>query len=310
MKTLRRLLSAGILVLLFLVSSVAGDEPEEAELPIDYGVSLIKTKHKGLREVSIHNSLAGPITLSYSIIPKNSRVRRLTPLVTVVPPKSKRRLIEVRPIDPRKPWDYKFRGDWRHGDRKAVHSPGQRYRLPYAAGTSHRVIQSRGGFSHRGAARNAIDFAMPVGTLIHAARAGWVVFVVDRYREHGTRAELKDRGNVILVAHKDGSIANYGHLKPGGALVKLGDQIKEGQVIGRSGNTGYSAGPHLHFEVFRPLSGKGTWSLPLRFFSRSSESLRLRRGDRPVAFDRPPSGSPSKGPAEPEEPPAGTSGPY
>ncbi len=47
----------------------------------------------------------------------------------------------------------------------------------------------------------------------------------------------------------DGSIAYYWHLQKDGVLVNIGDTVQTGQWIGLSGNTGYSAFPHLHFEV-------------------------------------------------------------
>lgn len=56
-------------------------------------------------------------------------------------------------------------------------------------------------------------------------------------------------GNYISVQHSDGSVAHYRHLKKDGVLVKEGDEVAKGQKIGYSGNTGYSAFPHLHFEV-------------------------------------------------------------
>lgn len=55
-------------------------------------------------------------------------------------------------------------------------------------------------------------------------------------------------GNHISIRHADGSVAYYGHLL-NGTMLNVGDTIRKGQVIGLSGNTGYSAFPHLHFEV-------------------------------------------------------------
>ncbi len=52
-----------------------------------------------------------------------------------------------------------------------------------------------------------------------------------------------------MIQHIDGSIASYWHLQKDGTLVKLGDNVKKGQAIAMSGNTGYSAFAHLHFQV-------------------------------------------------------------
>ena len=56
--------------------------------------------------------------------------------------------------------------------------------------------------------------------------------------------------NIILIRHKDDTIAVYAHLSPAGALVEVGDQVKQGQLIGISGQSGYAIDPHLHFSVF------------------------------------------------------------
>ncbi|WP_277619852.1 M23 family metallopeptidase [Chryseobacterium angstadtii] len=52
--------------------------------------------------------------------------------------------------------------------------------------------------------------------------------------------------------HPDGTFAQYYHLKQNGVKVNIGDQVKKGDVIGLSGNTGWSKGPHLHFVCYIP----------------------------------------------------------
>ncbi|MCA1640350.1 MAG: peptidoglycan DD-metalloendopeptidase family protein, partial [Acidobacteria bacterium] len=92
----------------------------------------------------------------------------------------------------------------------------------------------------------AIDFAMPIGTSIIAARDGEVVAARGEFYDNNGE-DLKE--NFVFIRHADGSIGRYFHLTRDGALVKIGDKIKQGQLIGLSGNTGQSAGPHLHFDV-------------------------------------------------------------
>ena len=67
--------------------------------------------------------------------------------------------------------------------------------------------------------------------------------------EGGLKTENLSDGNYISIKHNDGSVAHYWHLKKDGVLVNVGDTILKSQLIGLSGNTGYSAFPHLHFEV-------------------------------------------------------------
>ena len=130
------------------------------------------------------------------------------------------------------------------------------YALPYEEGKTFRVIQGYfSRFTHK--ERAALDFNMKRGTKITAAREGIVV----RAKEDGTLGGLKSKyrshGNNIVVQHTDGSRAGYWHLQHDGALVNVGDTVKQGQVIALSGKTGYAAVPHLHFLVWR--SGGGQW---------------------------------------------------
>ena len=74
-------------------------------------------------------------------------------------------------------------------------------------------------------------------------------------------------GNYVSVKHDDGSVAHYWHLQYDGAMVKVGDSVKAGQWIGLSGNTGYSAFPHLHFEVQGYTASGDYKQLPTRFYT-------------------------------------------
>jgi murein DD-endopeptidase MepM/ murein hydrolase activator NlpD len=62
------------------------------------------------------------------------------------------------------------------------------------------------------------------------------------------------------------------HIAQNGALVRLGQVVSVRQPIARSGNTGYSYGPHLHFEVYRVLDGERSEPIPL-YFSTSEGPL-------------------------------------
>ncbi|BDD11044.1 hypothetical protein FUAX_34760 [Fulvitalea axinellae] len=138
------------------------------------------------------------------------------------------------------------------------------YVFPFKHGLKSRIGQGYyGDFSHKNL--KALDFEMPIGTEICAARGGIVTDVETRYDKGGTSRDFLNKGNHIVIYHNDGTFARYGHLKKNGALVKPGQKVTAGQVIGLSGNTGYSSGPHLHFEVGAPVKGKAPQTIATKF---------------------------------------------
>lgn len=131
------------------------------------------------------------------------------------------------------------------------------YSLPYAQGKRYRVIQGYFTvFTHK--ERAAIDFNMKKGTKVHAARGGIVVRVKEDGRHGGLNSKYRIDGNMIIIQHNDSTRAGYWHLSPDGAFVNVGDTVKQGQLIGLSGNTGYTAFPHLHFLVWK-RTADGQW---------------------------------------------------
>ena len=85
---------------------------------------------------------------------------------------------------------------------------------------------------------DGINLAVPEGTPVKAADDGVVAYAGN---------ELKGYGNLVLIRHANGYVTAYAHAKE--LLVKRGDQIKRGQVIANSGQTGNVDTPQLHFEV-------------------------------------------------------------
>lgn len=141
--------------------------------------------------------------------------------------------------------DYSIR-DLKAG--KFVDDSSYVYDLPFAPSKKVWLIQAyESSFSHRG--ERALDFKVKKGTAIHAAREGVVIAARSNSKEGGLKPENLSDGNYISIQHNDGSVAHYWHLDYEGVKVKVGDSVQKGQWIGLSGNTGYSAFAHLHFEV-------------------------------------------------------------
>jgi Peptidase family M23 len=140
------------------------------------------------------------------------------------------------------------------------------YWLPYRHGGKH--LMTQGYFSKFSHGRDiAIDFKMRKGTAVCAARGGVVEDLYEKSSVGGLKEEYLDDGNYLIIRHADGSKAMYWHLKKDGILVNRGDTVKQGQQVALSGNTGYSAFPHLHFEVWG-FKGGYYQQLPTRFMTK------------------------------------------
>jgi murein DD-endopeptidase MepM/ murein hydrolase activator NlpD len=169
--------------------------------------------------------------------------------------------------DPTKRRGYSVAYSFARGDPdEAAHDDSFPYLFPFAHGSKYRITQGYGGeFTHYGENEYAVDFDMEIGTPVHAARGGLVVEVKEDSRVGGPAARYGEHGNYILIAHDDGSFAHYVHLRPNGSIVDVGDRVAAGDHIGYSGNTGRSAGPHLHFDVRVPREDGTMQSIPTVF---------------------------------------------
>ncbi len=177
------------------------------------------------------------------------------------------------------------RQDIRLGRVDAQHDDAYRYRLPYGEGISYPIIQGYGAKpSHLGAEQFTLDFGMPVGTPVHAARDGVVVLFEDSHDGGCLREECSRLANFVVVLHSDGTTGEYFHLERGSIQVALGDRVQRGQFLALSGNTGYSSVPHLHFGVYRTLADGHTQSVAVRFETRLGALVAPRSGARYVNF--------------------------
>ncbi len=122
------------------------------------------------------------------------------------------------------------------------------YTLPFKNKKKVFLVQAyESMFSHKG--ERALDFKVKKRTKICAAREGVVIAARKDSDKGGLKNENLSDGNYVSIQHSDGSVAHYWHFQKDGVMVNVGDTVQTGQWIGLSGNTGYSAFPHLHFEV-------------------------------------------------------------
>ena len=137
------------------------------------------------------------------------------------------------------------------------------YSLPFSNKSKFLLIQAYNSkMSHTG--ELSLDFKMKTGSKICAARDGVVENVKEDSDKGGLKSEFLNDGNHIIIRHADGSMAMYWHLEKDGVIVNPGEKVVQGQHIGYSGNTGYTAFPHLHFQV-QDASGR---DIGTRFYTK------------------------------------------
>lgn len=144
-----------------------------------------------------------------------------------------------------------------------------------------------GTFSHFAGSQDeeAYDWAMAEGTPVLAAKDGVVIGTRADRSEGGVDEALKNESNYVMLRHEDGLFSEYNHLQLDGVKVKLGERVKAGQLVGLSGNTGYTSKPHLHFSVFFTVDGARRVTVPIVFGDARSSELPTATEEATHAFD-------------------------
>jgi len=228
---------------------------------LDSQVHLQATPHPGGVHFSVYNELYAPVEVELRL-ERLGNAREAGPRVVrrVIAPRATVALTGLTALRPGQKVSYKETLRTALGD-PSLRPQAYRYPLPWRGGPFRLTQGPNGRFSHFGPkGRYAMDIAMPEGTPIIAARAGVVVKVENQQSGRGTQPS----GNFVRILHNDGTMGVYLHLMRGSVLVRQGQQVVYGTPLARSGNTGRSTAPHLHFVVQRNV-GLAVESIPYQF---------------------------------------------
>jgi murein DD-endopeptidase MepM/ murein hydrolase activator NlpD len=250
-------------------------------------VRLLQRAAEGGVSLIAQNTFYAPVQIGFKLtnvdnVATNATVDGLATL----PARGETELTFVAKRNPAQPMSFEAEFQFLPGDPGAEHAPDQPYRLPYALATSFPVSQAFPDQTTHGdpSSLHAIDFAMPIGTPVYAARGGTVIEVASDFFESGLDRQLDGpRANVVRVLHDDGTMSLYAHLSWNSIRVVPGERIARGQYLADSGNTGFSSGPHLHFVVQRNRGG-AIVSVPVDFVGSTGSPVTLRRGERFIAY--------------------------
>jgi len=228
---------------------------------LDTQVKLETRKHAAGETLLVRNDLFAPVDIELKLENVVNAVGApAKPIRWVLPPRSQIRLATLAPRDASKPLKYTPKLRHALGDPRLLPKP-YKYPLPWRGGPFRLTQGANGQYSHfTPKGRYAVDIAMPEGTPIVSARGGMVVKIENEQTGRGNNPA----GNFVRIMHDDGTMGVYLHLMKGSVAVREGQRVESGTRIARSGNTGNSTGPHLHFVVQRNV-GLAIESIPFDF---------------------------------------------
>jgi murein DD-endopeptidase MepM/ murein hydrolase activator NlpD len=246
----------------------------------DPGVQIFEERRGNLTHIILTTRNCLDITITLAAEPHNVRVSPSLPVTVETRGRQRVDIVSFEPIEPAKPWAFPYTYHWLYGGRGGQ-PDGTVYLLPFESSARHRLFQGYGGsFSHQVGSPDAYahDWDLAENSIVVAARDGIVVGVRQDSNAGGVSDRFTRSANYIFIRHSDGTYGEYLHLKQNGALVKIGDAVQAGQAIARSGNTGISSRPHLHFAVFRNIDGNTRESLPVKFRTKDGSVQTLEEG--------------------------------
>ena len=273
-----------VLGLMFGTLVVASSKKEDGDgaaglADTNQAVHVITERDGEATHFFVDNEEFGEITMTFEMQLKNLKGDTAFPYTGTFPARQRTEAFTVAPAKPGVSWDYSYTNYYKLGSNCARHDDSYVYMLPYEPGQKFKVTQGYNGkYSHMGSNQYAIDWQMPEGTPVLAARAGIVVRVKDDSDRGGGSMAFDPYNNYVLIRHEDGTLAHYCHLKKGGCVVHPGQEVAAGQLIAHSGNTGFSTGPHLHVCIFKTKNGRVRVSIPVHFRTATETATTLVSG--------------------------------
>lgn len=239
---------------------------------------VLRNRYWGPAEVEMSLSEASNV-LTEPILPKRF----------VLQAQQEETVLGIGALDPRKPFSYRLHYRWAPGKPNPLPMNGLVMQPPFPAGHTYPISQGFNGDATHGGpdSQYAVDIVMPIGTPVLAARDGTVMDVEEDFNAGGTnRDQYVERANRVVILHDDGTMGVYAHIDLASVNVRPGLHVRAGRQIARSGNTGFSSGPHLHFVVQQNI-GMEIISVPFKFTTpegnlREPQSRQMLEGTLPL----------------------------
>lgn len=244
----------------------------------------VRLRQEGPRHSPVYfvfNDYWGPVEVELKLSDElNVLSEPALPARFVVPGQTEELLVGLAPQDPQQSFRFRLQLSAVPGPPREERARNIVLRTPFAKDKAYPVSQGfNGEKTHLGEdSEYAIDIAMPEGSPVHAVRDGVVMDVEEDFNAGGTDLEkYADKANHVRVLHEDGTMALYAHLQLASVIVRPGARVRAGQLLARSGNTGFSSGPHLHFAIQQNV-GMKLVSLPFEFQLPDGSSAAPREG--------------------------------
>ena len=239
---------------------------------------LLTYENKAPRRLSFYIKNLAPdnldVTIHFNL--NNMKSSASLPIHRIIPPGPIEILLtQISPENGSREYSYNLNYRLYQGDPSAKNTGT--YRFPFESGNSFQITNGFfGARAHKD--KHAVDLPMPAGTRITAARGGLVASVKEDSGVGGPEPSFIGKGNYVRILHEDGTYGTYAHFRLNGVQVEPGQRVQAGDFLGYSGNTGYSTGPHLHFEIKRANGQGGFTTLPWKFTGPNGKSFTPETG--------------------------------